>query len=169
MSQGPQNEQDPSLRLRILRGKKTPQSKVSQCWTSQFSLSLLSFCLCSLLRFITNKDNRCTPLFLVSIYFVFKTQDFLTLFSLLRCFPAPPWTAHLQPPISFTPRKGEEFSACPPNPCISYETRTEMLWNICFSSPAVQSGNTEQEGAFLAFCLCGLVSKREYDSFRIRQ
>lgn len=93
--------------------------------------------------------NKTDVLFLVSLYFEFKVQDFLTLFSLLHCFPAPPWTAHLQPPIPFTSRKGEAVFACSPNPCLSYEIRTETLWNFYFSSPAVQSGNTEQKEAFV--------------------
>lgn len=53
-------------------------------------------------------------------------------------------------------------------PCVSYKTRTETLWNACFSSPAVQSGNTEQKETFLAFCLCGLVPQKECGFFSIR-
>lgn len=53
-------------------------------------------------------------------------------------------------------------------PCVSYKTRTETLWNACFSSPAVQSGNREQKETFLAFCLCGLVPQKECGFFSIR-
>lgn len=118
-----------------------------QCWGFQFSLP----CGCPSCFHCSNLTpiNTTDVLFLVFFYLIFKVQDFLTLFSLHHCFPAPPWTAHLQPPISFTSRKAEAVFACSPDPCFSYETRTEMLWNFYFSSPAVQSGNTEQKEAFV--------------------
>lgn len=101
----------------------------------------------SLLKFNSNKHNTCT-LFSVPLFRIHSTRLLNSVLS-PPLLPCPPWTAHLQPPIPFTSRKAEAVFTCSPNPCLSYETRTETLWNFYFSSPAVPSGNMEQKEAFV--------------------
>lgn len=150
ISQSPQELIRPWLEAEDCTRQKGTFSELSVA-VLKFSIptpSLLPIFLFSLLKFNTNKHNRCT-LFSVPLFCIQSTRLLNSALSppLLLCSPmdSPPAAS----PIPFTSRTGEAVFACSPNPCLSYEIRTETLWNFYSSSPAVQSGNTEQKEAFV--------------------
>lgn len=143
-------------------------------WCSAEHLSSLSLCAhppTSLPTFLPSKEDRHAPLKKkkkerrkkVSISSVLQIQELLTLFSHLHHFPAPPRTAHPQPPIPFSSRKGAAASACAPNPAFPIKPELRHFEMLVSALPLCSQVTQNKKKLSLPFVFVVWFLKRSVD------
>lgn len=99
----------------------------------------------------------------VSISSVLQIQELLTLFSHLHHFPAPPRTAHPQPPIPFSSRKGAAASACAPNPAFPIKPELRHFEMLVSALPLCSQVTQNKKKLSLPFVFVVWFLKRSVD------